>query len=70
MRRQVRDASRRVPGEGLVDVRAAVDEEDLGPFEQLLECVTAPFEEREGCEAYAQPATSEFNKCYKTFCGT
>jgi uncharacterized protein YdiU (UPF0061 family) len=49
---------------------AAVEEEDLGPFEQLLECVTAPFEEREGCEVYAQPASSEFNKCYKTFCGT
>ena len=49
---------------------AAIEDETLEPFERLLELTTHPFEVREGCESYADAATSEFTKCYKTFCGT
>ena len=49
---------------------AAIEDENLEPFERLLELTTHPFELREGCESYADAATSEFTKCYKTFCGT
>ena len=49
---------------------AAVEDQDLKPFETLLDLVTQPYEPREGFEAYAGAATSEFTKCYKTFCGT
>jgi len=49
---------------------AATDHGDLGPFEQLLEAVTHPFEEREELERYAKPAEANYTRCYKTFCGT
>jgi uncharacterized protein YdiU (UPF0061 family) len=51
-------------------LRAAVEDENLEPFEGLLDLITHPFEVREGCESYADAAPREFTKCYKTFCGT
>lgn len=42
---------------------------DLGPLEQLLAAVTAPYDERPGLERYASPAPEDFGK-YQTFCGT
>ena len=43
---------------------------DLQPFRELLNVVTAPFEDREGRESYAEPAPKAFTSCYQTFCGT
>jgi uncharacterized protein YdiU (UPF0061 family) len=42
---------------------------DLGPFEQLLQAITRPFDERPGLERYAAPAPDDFGR-YTTFCGT
>jgi uncharacterized protein YdiU (UPF0061 family) len=42
---------------------------DLRPFEQLLEAVTRPYDERPGLERYAAPAPEDFGR-YQTFCGT
>ncbi len=42
---------------------------DLGPLEQLLAAVTAPYDERPGLERYASPAPEDFG-AYQTFCGT
>jgi serine/tyrosine/threonine adenylyltransferase len=42
---------------------------DLGPFERLLNAVTAPFDARPGLERYAGPAPEDFG-AYRTFCGT
>ena len=49
---------------------AAVDSEDLAPFNRLLDALSRPFEEREGFEAYAEPAPGVFAETYRTFCGT
>lgn len=49
---------------------SAVKDQNLEPFEQLLELVTHPFEVRDGCESYAEAAPAAFTSCYKTFCGT
>jgi len=48
----------------------AFERQDLTLFNRLLEVISNPFEEREGCDAYAQPAPESFTACYKTFCGT
>ena len=42
---------------------------DLGPLEQLLAAVTAPYDELPGLDRYASPAPEDFGK-YQTFCGT
>ncbi len=42
---------------------------DTGPVEQLLEVVSAPYDERAGLERYAEPAPADFG-AYRTFCGT
>ena len=49
---------------------AAVDDDDLQPFERLLEVVTEPFTERLSDVRYAHPAPPEFTAGYRTFCGT
>jgi serine/tyrosine/threonine adenylyltransferase len=41
----------------------------MGPFERLLEVVTAPYEQRPGLERFAAPAPPDFG-AYRTFCGT
>ena len=41
---------------------------DLGPYERLVEVVTAPFDERPGLERYAEPSPEDPG--YRTFCGT
>jgi uncharacterized protein YdiU (UPF0061 family) len=43
---------------------------DLGPFEELLEVITNPYEVRPGRERYELPAPSDFGVAYRTFCGT
>jgi uncharacterized protein YdiU (UPF0061 family) len=47
----------------------AATDGDLSPFQQLLDAVTAPYDERRGLERYAAPAPPEFG-AYQTFCGT
>ncbi len=54
-------------------VEAALDaawrDDNLGPFEALLEAVRNPYAERPGQSAYARPAPEGFGP-YVTFCGT
>ena len=49
---------------------AAVDHDDLGPFERLLDVVTDPYTERLADVRFAHPAPPEFTAGYRTFCGT
>ncbi len=48
---------------------AAVESQDLEPFETLLTVLARPFEEQPGHAGYAVPAPESFGS-YKTFCGT
>jgi uncharacterized protein YdiU (UPF0061 family) len=48
---------------------AAVGRQDLQPFEELLDVVSRPYEDRPNLERYATPARPE--ECvHQTFCGT
>lgn len=60
-----------VPRNHLVEaaLTAAMERQDYGPFEQLVEVVLRPFEERAGMEHYALPARPE-ERVRATFCGT
>ena len=50
-------------------IDAAVERQDFGPFEEMLEVVSRPYEERAGLERYMTPARPE--ECVReTFCGT
>ncbi len=49
---------------------AAVNHDDLAPFERLLALLEHPFEEREQDAAFAQPAPADETANYRTFCGT
>jgi len=48
---------------------AAVERQDLRPFETLLAVLSEPFTELPGREAYTQPAPDDHPR-YRTFCGT
>ncbi len=48
---------------------AAATGGDLGPFERLVDAVSAPYGQRPGLERYAAPAPPDFG-AYRTFCGT
>ncbi len=50
-------------------LEAASRDDNLGPFQALLEVVRNPFAERKGWSAYARPAPTGFGD-YVTFCGT
>jgi protein adenylyltransferase len=50
-------------------IRAAVEQEDFGPFERLLQVLSRPFELQPGNEAYAKPPLPE-ERVTQTFCGT
>ena len=60
-----------IPRNHLVEaaLAAAVEREDLGPFEELLAVVTRPYEERPGLGRYAEPPRPE-ERVLQTFCGT
>ncbi len=60
-----------IPRNHLVEaaLSAAVEREDLGPFEALLEVLSRPYEERPGLERYAAPPRPE-ERVLRTFCGT
>ncbi len=59
-----------IPRNHLVEeALTAATANDLDPLEQLLDAVTAPYDERPGLERYASPAPEDFGD-YRTFCGT
>ena len=49
---------------------AAVEHDDLGPFEQLLAVLERPFAEKPGLARFAEPAPAQVTAGYRTFCGT
>jgi uncharacterized protein YdiU (UPF0061 family) len=50
-------------------IGAAMGRQDFRPFEELLDAVSRPYEDRPGLERYATPARPE--ECVlQTFCGT
>ncbi len=49
---------------------AAVQHNDLQPFQDLLALLQQPFTERVGKEDYARPAPLAVQQGYRTFCGT
>ncbi len=49
---------------------AATDQDDLQPFERLLDALQQPYVEQAGLAAYAQPAPAAVTAAYQTFCGT
>jgi uncharacterized protein YdiU (UPF0061 family) len=60
-----------IPRNHLVEaaLNAAIQRDDFGPFEQLLEVLARPFEERPGFERYTLPPEPE-ERVLQTFCGT
>lgn len=50
-------------------IRAAVDRDDFGPFEELLLVLSAPFEDQAQFAEYARPPKTE-ERVLATFCGT
>jgi len=50
-------------------LNAAAESGDFAPFEELLDALSQPFDERPGFEKYAQPARPE-ERVLQTFCGT
>ncbi len=50
-------------------LHAAVSRQDFQPFEELLDVVSRPYEERPNLERYATPARPE-ESVLQTFCGT
>jgi uncharacterized protein YdiU (UPF0061 family) len=72
----IRDAMRTVnpayiPRNHLVEaaLNAAIEHDDFAPFEELLEVLARPFEDRRGFERYTQPPAPE-ERVLQTFCGT
>jgi len=50
-------------------LNAAMERQDFQPFEELVDVVSRPYEDRPGLERYATPARPE--ECVRqTFCGT
>jgi serine/tyrosine/threonine adenylyltransferase len=60
-----------IPRNHLVEaaLAAATEREDFQPFEQLLEVVSRPYEDRPDLDLYATPARPE-ERVLNTFCGT
>jgi uncharacterized protein YdiU (UPF0061 family) len=49
---------------------AASDDNDIGPFDRLLEALRDPYDETVDNARYAEPAPAEVTAGYRTFCGT
>lgn len=59
-----------IPRNHLVEeALSAATDGDLAPIQQLMQALTAPYEERPGLQRYAAPAPADFG-AYRTFCGT
>ena len=50
-------------------IRAAVDGDDFGPFEELLTVLSQPYEDQPAFARYAEPPRDDERVC-QTFCGT
>jgi uncharacterized protein YdiU (UPF0061 family) len=50
-------------------LNAAVERGDFGPFEEMLNVLSRPYEDRPGLERYAAPPQPE-ERVLQTFCGT
>jgi uncharacterized protein YdiU (UPF0061 family) len=50
-------------------IRAATDGDDFAPFQELLDVLSNPFEERPAFARYAEPP-AERERVLQTFCGT
>ncbi len=50
-------------------IQAAVEQNNLGPFEQLIEVLASPFEDQQSLERYAEPPRPD-QIVRETFCGT
>jgi uncharacterized protein YdiU (UPF0061 family) len=60
-----------IPRNHLVDeALTAATAGDLAPLHRLVDVLRAPFDERPGLEAFAEPASADFGGSYRTFCGT
>ena len=51
-------------------LRAASEDADFQPFEQLLLALRDPWQESPGMSHFAAPAPAKFTADYRTFCGT
>ncbi|MGQ0710172.1 MAG: protein adenylyltransferase SelO [Rhodoferax sp.] len=51
-------------------LEAAVERDDLGPYQRLLAVLAHPFDEREADQDYARAAPAQQTACYRTYCGT
>lgn len=49
---------------------AATADDDLAPFERLLDALRRPFDDDPALATYAQPAPAAVTASYQTFCGT
>ena len=60
-----------IPRNHLVEaaITAAVEQQDLHPFEDLLSVILRPYEDRPGMQPYSTPASPE-QRVIATFCGT
>ena len=60
-----------IPRNHLVEaaIQAAVEKEDFGPFHELCEVTSRPFDEQAGRESYTLPPQPE-ERVLQTFCGT
>ncbi len=50
-------------------IRAAVEADDFGPFEELLTVLSKPFDDQPAFGHYAEPPRDD-ERVYQTFCGT
>lgn len=50
-------------------LNAAIERQEFQPFEELLDVLSRPYEDRDGFERYAMPARPE-ERVLQTFCGT
>ena len=48
----------------------ASDQDDLVPFQRLLDAVRRPYDDVDELAPYAEPALVAVTACYRTFCGT
>jgi uncharacterized protein YdiU (UPF0061 family) len=50
-------------------IQAAVEKDDFGPFEEILEVLSQPYEDQPAFAAYAEPPQAH-EQVLQTFCGT